>query len=90
MLRAVWCVSEIICSLSYDNWRSEIIFFTDRLTYRLDQIEIAKNYGMAEWHEDLKLCLMQAGVDDKSVVFLFNDTQVSGAVDFVNSRTLSF
>lgn len=40
------------------------------------QIEIAKNYGTVEWHEDLKLCLMQAGVDDKSVVFLFNDTQV--------------
>ena len=39
------------------------------------QIEIAKNYGTVEWHEDLKLCLMQAGVDDKSVVFLFNDTQ---------------
>lgn len=41
-----------------------------------NQIEIAKNYGTVEWHEDLKLCLMQAGVDDKSVVFLFNDTQV--------------
>lgn len=37
-----------------------------------------------EWHEDLKLCLMQAGVDDKSVVFLFNDTQVRvGLVCFV-------
>lgn len=32
---------------------------------------------MAEWHDDLKTCLMQAGVDDKSVVFLFNDTQVN-------------
>lgn len=42
-----------------------------------DQIEIAKNYGTVEWHEDLKTCLMQAGVDDKSVVFLFNDTQAS-------------
>lgn len=41
-----------------------------------NQIEIAKNYGTVEWHEDLKVCLMQAGVDDKSVVFLFNDTQV--------------
>ncbi|CAN0221029.1 unnamed protein product [Ectocarpus sp. 6 AP-2014] len=43
----------------------------------LFQIEIAKNYGTIEWHEDLKVCLMQAGVDDKSVVFLFNDTQAS-------------
>lgn len=41
------------------------------------QIEIAKNYGTVEWHEDLKTCLMQAGVEDKSVVFLFNDTQAS-------------
>lgn len=45
-----------------------------------NQIEIAKNYGTVEWHEDLKLCLMQAGVDDKSVVFLFNDTQVRAVV----------
>lgn len=45
--------------------------------YSAIQIEIAKNYGTVEWHEDLKLCLMQAGVDDKSVVFLFNDTQVN-------------
>lgn len=43
----------------------------------LAQIEIAKNYGTLEWHEDLKTCLMKAGVDDKSVVFLFNDTQAN-------------
>ncbi|CAM9123848.1 unnamed protein product [Hapterophycus canaliculatus] len=53
----------------------------------LFQIEIAKNYGTVEWHEDLKLCLMQAGVDDKSVVFLFNDTQIvnEGMLEDVNN-----
>eukprot|EP00752_Nemacystus_decipiens_P010663 g9495.t1 len=53
----------------------------------LFQIEIAKNYGTAEWHEDLKICLMQAGVDDKSVVFLFNDTQIvnEGMLEDVNN-----
>lgn len=58
----------------------------DWLTCRIHQIEIAKNYGTMEWHEDLKLCLMQAGVDDKSVVFLFNDTQVRCAVVFMTFR----
>ncbi|CAB1101954.1 unnamed protein product [Ectocarpus sp. CCAP 1310/34] len=53
----------------------------------LFQIEIAKNYGTVEWHEDLKVCLMQAGVDDKSVVFLFNDTQIvnEGMLEDVNN-----
>ena len=46
----------------------------------IEKIEIAKNYGTTEWHEDVKSCLMQAGVGDKSVVFLFNDTQVSSIV----------
>lgn len=45
----------------------------------LSQIEISKSYGASEWQEDLKTCLMRAGVDDKSVVFLFNDTQARPA-----------
>ncbi|CAN0424908.1 unnamed protein product, partial [Phaeothamnion confervicola] len=55
--------------------------------FSLFQVEIRKNYGMAEWHEDLRTCLMRAGVDDKPVVFLFNDTQIvdEGMLEDVNN-----
>jgi dynein heavy chain len=44
--------------------------------FRTYQIEIAKGYGMNEFHENLKECLLYAGVDNKPIVFLFNDTQI--------------
>jgi dynein heavy chain, axonemal len=44
--------------------------------YAIYQIEIAKGYGMNEWRENIKECLLMAGVKNKSIVFLFNDTQV--------------
>jgi len=44
--------------------------------FRLYQIEIAKGYGMAEWRENLKECLLYAGVQNKPITFLFNDTQI--------------
>lgn len=44
--------------------------------YQLFQISISKGYGMHEWKENLKECLMIAGMRNKSVVFLFNDTQI--------------
>jgi dynein heavy chain len=31
---------------------------------------------MSNWREDVKKCLMQAGVDNKSTSFLFVDTQI--------------
>ena len=41
------------------------------------QIELVKNYGVHEWHEDLKKVMLKAGIKDEVVVFLFSDTQVS-------------
>ena len=40
------------------------------------QVEISKGYGVAEWREDIRNCLLQAGLKDKPIVFLFNDVQV--------------
>ena len=45
--------------------------------YELFQIEITKGYGPHDWREDLKQCLMKAGLDDVPVVFLFNDAQIA-------------
>ncbi|XP_060076356.1 dynein axonemal heavy chain 1-like, partial [Ylistrum balloti] len=40
------------------------------------QIELAKNYGINEWREDLRKVMMKAGLENKPVVFLFSDTQI--------------
>ncbi len=48
-----------------------------RAEYECFQIELAKNYGVPEWREDLKKVLMKSGVENKSIVFLFSDTQVN-------------
>ena len=44
--------------------------------YKIFQIEVVKNYNMRTWREDIKKCLMMAGVDNKPVSFLFVDTQI--------------
>jgi hypothetical protein len=44
--------------------------------YKLFNIEISKNYGVAEWREDLKKVLLQAGSMGQQSVFLFSDTQL--------------
>ena len=41
------------------------------------QIELAKNYGVPEWREDLKKVMMKAGLENNPMVFLFSDTQVN-------------
>lgn len=48
-----------------------------RAEYDLFQIELSKSYGITEWKEDIKKLLMKAGVENKPMVFLFVDTQVS-------------
>ena len=50
--------------------------FCFRAEYECFQIELAKNYGVPEWREDLKKVLLKSGVENKSMVFLFSDTQV--------------
>jgi hypothetical protein len=42
----------------------------------LVQIEISKVYGFTEWRDDLRRCLMEAALQEKTIVFLFADTQV--------------
>jgi dynein heavy chain len=44
--------------------------------FRLYQIEVIKGYSMSNWRDNLKFCLMQAGVEAKVTSFLFVDTQI--------------
>jgi dynein heavy chain len=44
--------------------------------YKLYQIEVVKGYNMTNWRDNLKFCLMQAGVEAKITTFLFVDTQI--------------
>jgi len=42
--------------------------------YKLFSIEVVKNYSIRIWRDDVKRVLMQAGVENSSVSFLFVDT----------------
>lgn len=44
--------------------------------YEVIQIEISKQYAMADWHDDLRAVLRRAGEAGKPTVFLFSDTQI--------------
>ena len=44
--------------------------------YKNFQIEVVKGYSFANWREDVKKVLMQAGVENKPTSFLFVDTQI--------------
>ena len=44
--------------------------------YDCFQIELSKNYGVAEWREDLRKVMLAAGLNNVQTVFLFSDTQV--------------
>jgi dynein heavy chain len=39
-------------------------------------VEVIKGYGMANWRDDVKKCLLQAGAENKLTSFLFVDTQI--------------
>lgn len=54
-----------------------VISYMYRAEYECFQIELSKNYGIAEWREDIKNCMKKAGLENIPVVFLFSDTQVS-------------
>jgi len=57
--------------------------------YDLFQIELSKNYGLSEWHDDLKQVMLKAGVENNPVVFLFSDTQVHTHVIYRSVELLS-
>lgn len=44
--------------------------------FKLYQIEVVKGYSMRDWRDNLKYCLMLAGVEGKPTTFLFVDTQI--------------
>lgn len=44
--------------------------------YKSYSIEVVKGYSMANWREDVKKALMQAGLENKQTSFLFVDTQI--------------
>ena len=44
--------------------------------YDVFQVEIKKGYSMNEWREDIKTCLLKAGLSQVPVTFLFTDTQI--------------
>lgn len=47
-----------------------------RSDYQCFQIELAKNYGLTEWREDIKGIMLKAGMKNEQITFLFVDTQV--------------
>lgn len=66
-----------MCDLTQQNNLTQII-----------STRLAKGYGMNEWHDDMKKCLMGAGGANKNMVFLFPDTQIANEIFLEEVRTL--
>ncbi|XP_019911214.2 dynein heavy chain 1, axonemal [Esox lucius] len=49
---------------------------THMAEYECFQIELAKNYGLTEWREDIKGIMLKAGLQNVPITFLFVDTQI--------------
>lgn len=54
--------------------------------YSLFQIELTKNYSKSDWRDDLKQVMLKAGIEGKSLVFLFTDSQIKdeGMLEDIN------
>ncbi len=67
--------------------QSSAVLSTYISDYRLFQVELSKSYGKAEWRDDLKKLVMDAGTGQRPIVFLFNDTQIKwdGMVEDINN-----
>eukprot|EP00968_Pinguiococcus_pyrenoidosus_P017694 scaffold1786_cov250-Pinguiococcus_pyrenoidosus.AAC.1 len=44
--------------------------------FKLFQVEIIKGYGMVDWREDVRRCLLEVGLKERPTTFLFNDVQI--------------
>ena len=44
--------------------------------YYCYQIELTKAYSNHDWREDIKNMMLNAGLNRRTIVFLFSDTQV--------------
>lgn len=57
-------------------------------------IQLKKGYGIADWRNDVKNCLMKCGLEEKEQVFLiqdqhiFNDRQLEDVSIMLNSCDL--
>lgn len=45
--------------------------------FQIRSIEISKNYGMKDWHDNMREILKEAGIDARSTVFMLSDVQIA-------------
>lgn len=57
--------------------RSAVKLAASMADAELIQVEVGKTYGFTEWREDMKKLVMKAGINGRTTVFLFCDSQVN-------------